>query len=73
MTNCSGFLVLAPARGNSALGAGSSSAVHGRKWERAESKEQSAASAVEDRDRTKVSSPLRKKKIVRESAFTEFD
>lgn len=60
MTNCSGCLVLAPPRRSSALGAGSSSAVHDRKWERTEPKEQSAASAVE-KEQNKFPRPSEKK------------
>lgn len=74
MTNCSGWLVLAPPCGSSALGAGSSSAFHDRKWERAEPEEQSAASAVEEGQNKSFLIPqTKKKKIVRESAFNVFD
>lgn len=61
MTNCSGWLVLAPPCGSSALGAGSSSALHDRKWERAEPEEQFAASAVEEGQNKSFLIPQKKK------------
>lgn len=50
--------------GSSALGAGSSSAVHDRKWERAEPKEQSAASAVEEGQNKSFLIPQKKIKLL---------